>query len=85
MYFYSYFEYYKEMIEKFVKEYCDGVVIDYYLNKINKQKSHFLPNVTSLETFAEILDNHYARRRDKSNNCTDLFTGLKGLYSSFKK
>ena len=28
------FEYYEETIEKFVKEYGDGVVIDYDLNKI---------------------------------------------------
>ena len=28
-------EYYKETIENFVKEYGDGVVIDYDLNKIN--------------------------------------------------
>ena len=27
------FEYYEETIEKFVKEYADGVVIDYGLNK----------------------------------------------------
>ena len=34
------FEYYEETIEKFVKEYGDGVVIDYDLNKINDNKSH---------------------------------------------
>ena len=39
------FEYYKETIEKFLKEYGDGVVIDYDLNKINNHKSH--PFITS--------------------------------------
>ena len=33
------FEYYEETIKKFVKEYGDGVVIDYDLNKINDHKS----------------------------------------------
>ena len=32
------FEDYEETIEKFVKENCDGVVIDYDLNKINLHK-----------------------------------------------
>ena len=41
------FEYYEETIEKFVKEYGDGVVIDYYLNKINTHKSHSFYNVTT--------------------------------------
>ena len=40
------FEYYEETIEKFVKEYGDGVVIDYDLNKINDHKSHSFYNVT---------------------------------------
>ncbi len=31
------FEYYEETIEKFVKEYGDGVVLDYDLNKINEK------------------------------------------------
>ena len=45
------FEYYEETIEKFVKEYGDGVVIDYDLNKINDHKSHSFYNVTSLDAF----------------------------------
>ena len=53
------FEYYEETIEKFVKDYGDGVVIDYDLNKINDHKSHSFYNVTSLEAFAKILDNPF--------------------------
>jgi len=34
------FEYYEETIKKLVKEYGDGVVIDYDLNKTNDHKSH---------------------------------------------
>ena len=49
------FEYYEETIEKFVKEYGDGVVIDYDLNKINDHKSHSFYNVTSLEAFEKML------------------------------
>ena len=66
------FEYYEETIEKFVNEYGHGVVIDYELNKINEYKSHSLYNVTSLEAFVEILDNTFARKWDKDNNCIDI-------------
>ena len=45
------FEYYEETIEKFVREYGDGVVIDYDLNKINEHKSHSFYNVINLEAF----------------------------------
>ena len=63
------FEYYEETIKKFVKEYGDGVVINYDLNKINEHKSHSFYKVTTLEAFAEILDNPFAREWDKKNNC----------------
>ena len=72
------FEYYEETIEKFVKEYCDGVVIDYDLNKINEHKSHSFYNVKSLEAFAKILDNSFAREWDKTNNCNDIVYRLEG-------
>ena len=72
------FEYYEETIEKFVKEYGDGVVIDYDLNKINDHKSHSFYNVTSLEAFAKILDNPFAREWDKANNCKDIVYKLEG-------
>ena len=72
------FEYYEETIEKFVKEYGDGVVIDYELNKINNHKSHSFYNVTSLEAFAKILDNPFAREWDKANNCKDIVYKLEG-------
>ena len=65
-------------IEKFVKEYGDGVVIDYDLNKINDHKSHSFYNVTSLEAFAKILDNPFAREWDKANNCKDIVYKLEG-------
>ena len=39
------FEYYEKTIEKFVKEYGDGVVIDYDLNKINN--INHIPSITS--------------------------------------
>ncbi len=65
------FEYYEETIEKFVKEYGDGVVIDYDLNKINDHKSHSFYNVTSLEAFA-------TREWDKANNCKDIVYKLEG-------
>ena len=64
------FEYYKETIKKFVKEYGDGVVIDYDLNKINHHKSHSFHNVTSIEAFA--------RQWDKTNNCKDIVYRLEG-------
>ena len=51
------FEYYEETIEKVVKEYGDGVVIDYDLNRINDHKSHSFYNITSLVAFARILEN----------------------------
>tara|TARA_Y100000589_G_C26941337_1_gene542519 strand:- start:525 stop:710 length:186 start_codon:yes stop_codon:yes gene_type:complete len=44
-------------MEKFVKEYGDGFVVDYELNKINDHKSLSFYNVTSLNAFAKILDN----------------------------
>ena len=72
------FEYYEETIEKFVKEYGDGVVIDYDLNKINDHKSHSFYNVTSLDAFAKILDNPFAREWDKANNCKDIVYRLEG-------
>ena len=72
------FEDYEETIEKFVKEYCDGVVIDYDLNKINAHKSHSFYNVTSLDAFAKILDNPFAREWDKANNCKDIVYKLEG-------
>ena len=72
------FEYYEETIEKFFKEYGDGVVIDYDLNKINDHKSHSFYNVTSLEAFAKILDNPFAREWDKANNCKDIVYKLEG-------
>ena len=72
------FEQYEETIEKFVKEYGDGVVIDYNLNKINDHKSHSFYNVTSLEAFAKILDNPFAREWDKANNCKDIVYKLEG-------
>ena len=66
------FEYYEETIKNFVKEYGDGVVIDYDLNKINDHKSHSFYNVTSLEAFIEILDTPFARECDKVNNVNDI-------------
>ncbi len=72
MYFYCSYEYYEETIEKFVKEYGDGVVIDYDWNKINDHKSHPFYNVTSLVAFVEILDTPFAREWDKANNSKDI-------------
>ena len=71
-------EFYKETIEKFVKEYGDGVVIEYDINKINEHKSYSFYNVTSLEAFAKILDNPFAREWDKANNCKDIVYRLEG-------
>ena len=56
----------------------DEVVIDYDLNKINDHKSHSFYNVTSLEAFAKILDNPFAREWDKANNCKDIVYKLEG-------
>ena len=66
------FQCYEETIEKYVKEYGDGVVINYDLNKINDHKSHSFYDVSSLEAFLEILDTSFAREWDKENNCKDI-------------
>ena len=62
----------------FVKEYGDGVVIDYDFNKINNQKSYSFYNVTSLEAFAKNLDNPFAREWGKANNCKDIVYRIEG-------
>ena len=46
--------------------------------KINNHKSHSFYNVTSLEAFAKILDNPFAREWDKANNCKDIVYKLEG-------
>ena len=63
---------------KSLSKYGDGVVIDYDLNKINDHKSHSFYNVISLEAFAKILDNPFAREWDKANNCKDIVYRLEG-------
>ena len=69
------FEYYEETIEKFVKDYGDGVVIDYDLNKINDHQSHSFYNVTSLEAFAKILEILLLENGTKLTTAKILFIG----------
>ena len=40
--------------------------------------SHSFYNVTSIEAFAKILDNPFAREWDKANNCKDIVYRLEG-------
>ena len=66
------FHYYQETIQQWVKEQGDGIVIDNELVKINDNKSHSFYTVTSLDTFAKMLDTEWAREWDKANNCKDV-------------
>ena len=77
------FEYYEETIEKFVKEYGDGIVIDYDLNKINNHKSHSFYNVTKLETFAKSSIILSRENGTKLTTAKILFISLKDLYRLF--
>ena len=66
------FQYYEETIDQWVKEQGDGNVIDYELVKVNDHKSHSFYSVSSLEKFAMMLDNNWAKECDKANNCKDI-------------
>ena len=69
------FEYYEETIEKFVKEYADGVVIEYDLNKINDHKSHYFYNAQVLKLFQKSSIIHSLENGTKLTTAKILFIG----------
>ena len=66
------FQYYEETIDQWVKGQGDETVIDYDLVRVNDHKSHSFYSVSSLEKFAKMLDNNWAKEWDKANNCQDI-------------
>ena len=66
------FQYYSELVDQWLKEQGDGILLDYDFVKINDHKSHSFYTVSSLEEFAKMLDAEWAREWDKANNCKDI-------------
>ena len=66
------FQFHKETFQQWEKEKGFGIVIDYDLEKINDQKSHFFFIDSIFNYFSMVFDIEQARERYKAKNCKDI-------------
>ena len=66
------FQYYAETVDQWVKKQGAGIVFDYYLVKINDQKSHSFHKVSIFEEFVKMFYSNWPKVWDKANNCKDI-------------